>query len=107
MADTNPANFANLPKEKVQVSVHFKIRPFLYASALCTLLITLKEIASMGGKASHGTNGTNGHKSENEDKDKENVGRREDGTFLPGAQAVKVNDLRSLASIIFLSLLTD
>ncbi|KAK5172706.1 uncharacterized protein LTR77_002826 [Saxophila tyrrhenica] len=97
MADSNPSNFANLPKE------------------------TVKEIASMGGKASHGMNGTNGsdhaadkshegrnpdstftkgsdaasaaghlgglHAAGKEESGKEGNGRREDGTFLPGSEA--------------------
>ena len=59
MADTNPANFANLPKEKVQ------------------------EIASKGGKASHGATG-DAHADE-----LAKAGRNPDGTFIAGGAAAK------------------
>ena len=59
MADTNPANFANLPKEKVQ------------------------EIASKGGKASHGATGDS-HADE-----LAKAGRNPDGTFIAGGAAAK------------------
>ena len=62
MADTNPANFANLPKEKVQ------------------------EIASKGGKASHGTTGSTGDSHADE---LAKAGRNPDGTFIAGGAAAK------------------
>jgi general stress protein YciG len=61
MADSNPANFANLSKERVQ------------------------EIAAMGGKASHGTNGNANGDTNAEELDK--VGRNPDGTFKPNSEA--------------------
>jgi general stress protein YciG len=64
MADSNPANFANLPKERV------------------------KEIAAMGGKASHGKD-TN---DSNDDAHAQNLaaeGRNPDGSFKPGSEAAK------------------
>ena len=64
MADTNPANFANLPKERVQ------------------------EIASLGGKASHKNDGDkNG-----DDKipASEDPGRNPDGTFIKGSESAKI-----------------
>ncbi|KAF2207211.1 hypothetical protein CERZMDRAFT_3591, partial [Cercospora zeae-maydis SCOH1-5] len=62
MASTNPANFANRPTEEVQA------------------------IASMGGKASHGGNATDGDAQSKEDHV---PGRNPDGTFTKGSQAAK------------------
>ncbi|KAK3720577.1 hypothetical protein LTR37_003626 [Vermiconidia calcicola] len=62
MADNNPSNFANLPKERVQ------------------------EIASMGGKTSHGSNGKEDTSDTNGSTE---AGRNPDGTFTKGSEAAK------------------
>ncbi|KAK5130071.1 hypothetical protein LTR08_002504 [Meristemomyces frigidus] len=61
--NTNPSNFANLPTEQV------------------------KEIAAMGGKASHG-----GHEKAGGEEGKDSTGepgRNADGTFKKGSEAAK------------------
>jgi hypothetical protein len=65
MADTNPANFANLPKEKVQ------------------------EIANKGGKASHGSNSSHGATGDSHADELAKAGRNPDGTFIAGGAAAK------------------
>jgi general stress protein YciG len=64
MADSNPANFANLPKERV------------------------KEIAAMGGKASHGKD-TNDSSDDAHAQNLAAEGRNPDGSFKPGSEAAK------------------
>ncbi|KAK3702813.1 hypothetical protein LTR37_014797 [Vermiconidia calcicola] len=68
MADNNRSNFANLPKERVQ------------------------EIASMGGKTSHGTNSkedTNDSNGKEDISDSKEAGRNSGGTFTKGSEAAK------------------
>ena len=63
MSDSNPANFANLPKERV------------------------KEIAAMGGHASHGKEETNDTSNDAHAKKLASEGRNPNGSFKPGSKA--------------------
>lgn len=74
MADTNPANFANLPKEKIQE-----------IASMLSLLLANKELANirqgMGGKASHKNDGDHKKADSPVETSKDN-GRDEDGKWV-------------------------